>query len=194
MGAAQQRLVDWVFLDRDGTINQKPPDGDYVTGPAQLALLPGAARAIRCLNDAGARVAIITNQRGIALGRMTEADFAKTQARLERELLLVGAHVDAVYYCPHAEGTCACRKPGAGMLLKARRELGDIDFRRAAVIGDSARDIGVGRRVGALTFCITAEKSRASSQAHHVVPSLERAVQYLIPDGPASPAGVAAPR
>jgi D-glycero-D-manno-heptose 1,7-bisphosphate phosphatase len=65
-----------VLLDRDGTVNVKAPEGEYITHPEQLQLLPGAAKAIKTLNDALVTVVIVTNQRGIALGRMTEDDSA----------------------------------------------------------------------------------------------------------------------
>jgi D-glycero-D-manno-heptose 1,7-bisphosphate phosphatase len=126
-----------VFLDRDGTINVKPARGEYVTGPAQIELLEGAAGAIRALNEAGIWVGIVTNQRGIALGRMSSEDLEEVHARLLAELAHAGARVDGVYTCPHEEGTCDCRKPLPGLLLAAQRDVGDIDFAHAAVIGDS---------------------------------------------------------
>ncbi len=70
------------FLDRDGTINRKAPEGDYVKRPDEVSLLPGAAGAVRRLNDAGIAAALVSNQRGIALGRMTERDLEEVQAAL----------------------------------------------------------------------------------------------------------------
>src|SRR3954454_10176331 len=105
-----------VLLDRDGTINVKAAEGEYVTSPEQLVLLDGAAAAIRRLNLARIRVAVITNQRGIALGRMTEADLAAVHRRLVQLLVAEGARVDAIFHCPHEKGTCDCRKPGTAML------------------------------------------------------------------------------
>jgi D-glycero-D-manno-heptose 1,7-bisphosphate phosphatase len=180
-----KRPVDWVFLDRDGTINRKAANGDYVKAPCELSIIPDAAEAIRRLNDAGVWVGIVTNQQGIALGRMTEADFAAVQARLAGELRRVGARIDAVYHCPHLEETCACRKPAPGMLLRARRRNPGLEFEYAAMVGDSAADIAVGRRVGAVTVRI-AERVDASRvmQADHVAPSLERAVDWLLSETP----------
>jgi beta-phosphoglucomutase-like phosphatase (HAD superfamily) len=80
------------------------------------------------------------------------------------------------------------------MLLQARRKVSGIEFERAAVVGDSACDIAAGRRVGALTVWITDEESTGLSDAHHIVPSLERAVQYLLSGGPVGPAGLGAPQ
>jgi D-glycero-D-manno-heptose 1,7-bisphosphate phosphatase len=169
-----------VFVDRDGTINFKASDDDYVKEPGELALIPGAATAVRRLNEAGIWVGVVTNQRGIALGRMSEADFDAVQARLEHDLGLAGAHVDAVYHCPHAGGACDCRKPAPGMLLRARDTVPGMDFEHAALIGDSVSDIAAGRSVGILTVLLAGDDKPADGAgADHVAPSLVRAVDWL---------------
>jgi D-glycero-D-manno-heptose 1,7-bisphosphate phosphatase len=144
--------VTTVFLDRDGTINRKAPEGDYVKSPEELELLPGAAEAIAALGAAGLLLVVITNQRGIALGRMTEEDLERVHARLREELATAGARVDAIYHCPHGEDGCDCRKPRTGMFEDARRDNPRIDFARAVVIGDSWRDVEAGRAIGARTI------------------------------------------
>ena len=134
------------FLDRDGTINEKAPEGDYITTPDRLTLLPGAAHAIRRLNDAGALVIVVTNQRGIALGRMTEADLIDVHAQL-RSLLekQAGARLDAIFHCPHDAGACHCRKPAPGLIYQARAWRPEIDLARSIIIGDSRTDSAAGR-------------------------------------------------
>jgi D-glycero-D-manno-heptose 1,7-bisphosphate phosphatase len=169
----------WIFLDRDGTINVKPRSGEYVTSPAQISLLAGAAEAIRRLNEAGIWVGIFTNQRGVALGQMSMRDLDAVHRRLHAELARRGAHVDAVYACPHAEGTCSCRKPLPGLLLAAQQDVGDIDFSQAAVVGDSASDIQAGRSVGAMTVLLADDQD--GSRADHVAPSLAAAIDWLLP-------------
>jgi D-glycero-D-manno-heptose 1,7-bisphosphate phosphatase len=169
----------WVFLDRDGTINVKPPPGEYVTSPEQLQLLPGAAAAIRGLNDAGIWVGVITNQRGIALGRMSEHDLLAVHDRLREELRRGGAHVDAIYVCPHEAGTCDCRKPLPGLLLQAQRDITGMDFARAVVIGDSDMDVQAGRAVGAATVLLAAEH-RDYGEADRTEPSLAAAAGRLL--------------
>src|SRR2546423_12249950 len=78
--------LEWVFLDRDGTLNASPPRGQYIEHPDELELLPGAAAAVRALNRAGLWTALVTNQRGVALGRMSREDLDAVHARL-RDLL-----------------------------------------------------------------------------------------------------------
>ena len=145
---------DAVFLDRDGTINVKAPPGDYITAPDQLELLPGAAEAIRELNQARIPVIVVTNQRGIALGRMTEADLAAVHARLSELLAERGARIDEILHCPHDEGVCACRKPGTLLLERGQRHLELPSLRRSWMIGDSSRDVHAGLAVGAQTVLL----------------------------------------
>ena len=137
------------FLDRDGTINAKAPEGDYVKRPSELMLLPGAPEAIRRLNDAGVGVIVVTNQRGIALGRMSEADLDEIHAavrdRLDRD---AGGRIDAFFHCPHDLGQCDCRKPELGMFKQARAQFPWIEFERSVLVGDGDGDIEAARRLG----------------------------------------------
>jgi D-glycero-D-manno-heptose 1,7-bisphosphate phosphatase len=143
-----------VLLDRDGTINVKAPEGEYITAAEQLELLPGAAEAIRLLNHAGVPVAVVTNQRGVALGRMADSDLRAVHARLHQLLGNRDAWVDAIFYCPHDKGACACRKPAPLMLRRAGAYLGLTNLRDAVMIGDSLTDVEAGRRAGARTVLL----------------------------------------
>jgi D-glycero-D-manno-heptose 1,7-bisphosphate phosphatase len=129
-----------VFLDRDGTIVEDP---GYLHDPAAVRLLPGAAGAIRRLNEAGWPVVEISNQSGIARGLFTEADYRAVERRLAELLAAQGAHLDAAFFCPHLPeltGPCECRKPGTKLFEDARRELG-LDFRRSWFVGDRPSDV-----------------------------------------------------
>ena len=140
------------FLDRDGTINVKAVDGAYVTDPADLVLLPDAAGAIRALNDRDVLVVVVTNQRGIALGVMTEADLDAVHQRL-RDLLQEesGATIDLIIHCPHDYDQCECRKPLPGMLVEAALRIGELDLGNCVMIGDSHTDVEAGRAFGIAT-------------------------------------------
>ena len=85
----------FVFLDREGVISRKPREGQYVTRSEQLDLLSGAASAIAALNRSRRKVIVVTNQRGIALGLMTETDLAAVHDRLRAELAVSCARLDA---------------------------------------------------------------------------------------------------
>jgi D-glycero-D-manno-heptose 1,7-bisphosphate phosphatase len=134
------------FLDRDGTINVKAPEGEYVTAPEQFAFLPDAERAIRLLAEAGWRVIVVSNQRGIALGRMTAADVEAVNARM--------AHlpIDGIFVCPHDRGECDCRKPGTGLFRQALERFPEIAIDRSVTIGDADSDMEAGRSIGTRTF------------------------------------------
>ena len=134
-----------VFLDRDGTIARDVP---YCSRPEDFELLPGAAEAIRLLNEYGFKVVIVTNQSGIARGYFTERMLARIHDKMQKELAKQGAHVDAIYYCPHhPDDNCDCRKPKPKMVLQAAVDL-DIDLNQSYVIGDSEMDIELARRAG----------------------------------------------
>jgi D-glycero-D-manno-heptose 1,7-bisphosphate phosphatase len=163
------------LLDRDGTLNRKPPDGEYVTAPEQLELLPGAAAAVRALNAARIAVAVVTNQRGIALGRLAPDGLEAVHDRLRERLAEAGAHIDAIYHCPHLAGTCQCRKPGPGMLAAAARDLAARP-EEAVMIGDADSDVEAGRRFGARTVQLTTGPSAATATA----PDLRAAVRALL--------------
>jgi len=145
------------FLDRDGTINRMLED-DYVKTWEELELLPGAAEAIRALNAKGYLVILVTNQRGIGKGVMTEEDLEQIHRRMRHELAAAGAQIDDIFYCPHnIEDECPCRKPKPGLLLEAQAKW-DIDLDRSVLIGDMESDMEVGRAVGCATIKVETNK------------------------------------
>jgi D-glycero-D-manno-heptose 1,7-bisphosphate phosphatase len=172
------RPVDTVFLDRDGTLNVKAPEGSYVRRPEQLTLLPGAAEAVAELNRAGLRTVLVTNQRWLAGPDARFADYTATHARLVQLLAQHGARLDAAYHCPHERGTCRCRKPGPGMLERAAVELG-VDLGRSVIIGDAESDLAAGRAAGVGTVLIGGSAA-PHRNADLVVPDLCRGVQRLL--------------
>lgn len=135
------------FLDRDGTIIR---DASYVRDPADVELLPGAAAAIRRLNDAGVAVIVVTNQSGIARGTLTTADYERVRARLDAMLAAEGARIDATYFCPHLPeitGPCDCRKPALKLYRDAIGAHG-LDPSQSLFAGDRWRDVAPGRSLG----------------------------------------------
>ena len=166
-----------VLLDRDGTLNRKPADGEYVTAARDLELLPGAAVAVRRLNRARISVAVVTNQRGIALNRLKSSDLEHVHAALREQLAAEGAVVDAIYHCPHEVGTCRCRKPDTGLLVQAARDFG-VPLANAAMIGDADSDVEAGRRAGTLTVQLL--DSCRPSRADLVAADLSSAVGLLL--------------
>lgn len=131
----------YIFMDRDGVTNRRPPKAKYVCKATDFVWLEGAKTAIKKLNDAGYFIIIISNQAGIARGILTHDDFKTVQKKMDSDLKKIDAHIDAVYYCPHGwdEG-CECRKPKPGMLYQAQKDF-SINLTECIVIGDDERDI-----------------------------------------------------
>lgn len=167
-----------MLLDRDGTIIV---DKHYLADPRGVELLEHAAEAIRSLRRCGLRVAVVSNQSGLARSYLTRAALKAIHARLIRLLAAAGARVDGIYVCPHGpEDGCDCRKPKAGLLLRAAEAL-QADLQEAFVIGDKASDIAAGRRVGATTILVRtgSGEKQGSTRADYVVADLAEAAEVI---------------
>lgn len=175
-----------IFLDRDGTINREV---NFLRDPGQVRLLPGAADAIRRLNETGFAVVILTNQSGIARGLLDEETLDEIHRVLLTRLARRGAVVDGVYYCPHhpEEGDppyrrrCTCRKPEKGMLHQAVQDLG-IPVEGSYVIGDNERDVALaeGTPLASVLLAPKSRRPRAGTSADHVASTLAAAVDWVL--------------
>lgn len=179
--------VRTVFLDRDGVLNRKAPEGEYVSRWEQCALLPGVPEALRLLREAGLPVYVVTNQRGVALGLYTREDVERLHAEISEELTRAGGRIDGFYYCPHDKSTCECRKPGTGLFEQARAAHREIEWSSSLMIGDSHSDIEAGNRLGMRTIFIDADPihqkpgaATARAEANAVCHSLLEAVQRIV--------------
>jgi len=182
-----------VFVDRDGTLNREVR---YLARLRDLRLLPGAAEGVRRLARAGFAVVIVTNQSGIARGRMTVETVRGLNDELVRRLARRGAAVDGVYLCPHhpTEGRaplrrrCACRKPRPGMVRTAARELA-LDLRRSYCVGDGAVDLGLAAAAGVRGVLVLTGHGRATRRTldprlpvAHVARNFRAAAKWIIDD------------
>jgi D-glycero-D-manno-heptose 1,7-bisphosphate phosphatase len=180
-----------VFLDRDGTMIV---DVGYLEALDRVEFYPWTVDTIRALNRAGLAVVVVTNQSGIARGRFTEAFVEETHRHIQAQLEAGGARVDAYYYCPHHPAgvaeeysrRCDCRKPGRGMIDRAVNDLG-LDVARSFVVGDTWRDVQLGRAIGARallvrTGCGVAEERRPPDgvTADAVVDNLAAAASWIL--------------
>lgn len=155
-----------VFLDRDGVINKKPPQADYVKSWEEFEFLPGVIEAIRILHSKGYKIFIITNQPGIARKKLSKKDLADIHKKMRMELKKYGAKIDKIYYCPHGwdEG-CFCRKPKPGLLLQTGRE-NFIDLTKSIFIGDDSRDMEAGEKAGCKTILASTNNSLYQIASH----------------------------
>lgn len=151
-----------VFLDRDGTINKYV---GFLTDIDDFELLPGAAEAIRTINESGYLVIVITNQPVIARGEVSFEQLQEIHNKMETLLGQEGAYLDGIYFCPHHpdkgfEGEvpelkidCECRKPKPGLLYKAAVDF-NIDLEQSWMVGDGKNDILAGKNAGCQTALI----------------------------------------
>jgi D-glycero-D-manno-heptose 1,7-bisphosphate phosphatase len=177
-----------VFLDRDGVINDQTA---FVNKPDDFRLLSGAAEAIRRLNEARIPVVVVTNQGGIAFGYLTEEDLVTIHERMAELLATEGAHVDAVHYSPFfPNGTVpryskesSDRKPGIGMLERARDELG-IDLAKSYLVGDATTDILAGLHAGCTTILVETGQAgtdgKETAEPDYTVQDLSEAVELIL--------------
>lgn len=143
-----------VFFDRDGIVNERRPD-DYVTSWREFVFLPDVFSALPRAHTLGFLAIVITNQRGVSLGRMTMDDVDLIHDRMQFELQTrCGDSFDDIVVCPHGndEG-CDCRKPNPGMLVQSA-EKWDVDCSRSWMIGDSETDVIAGARAGCRTILV----------------------------------------
>ena len=146
-----------VFLDRDGTLNVKPPPHHYVTAVEEFLWLPGAIDGLVLLAQFGFVLTVVSNQRGVARGLVDLEVLSDIERLIQHDLATRGCGIEAFRYCPHETlEACDCRKPKPGMLIDLAREL-DLDLRRSWMIGDAASDIQAGRAAG----CHTAQISES---------------------------------
>ena len=173
-----------VFLDRDGTILVDP---GYLHEPGRARLFPGAAPAIRRLNDAGFLVVTVSNQSGIGRGLFDEAAYDAVQRRLAELLAPEGAHLDASYFCPHypaVTGPCECRKPGLKLFRQAQAALG-IDLARSCFVGDRLSDVEPARALGGRGLLVATgrgaeHRAQACALGVPVVADLAAAVEQIV--------------
>lgn len=141
-----------VFLDRDGTINEEV---GYLDSLEKLHIFPQAYEAVRLIHRNGMKAVVITNQSGVARGYFDEDFVGTVHARMQEMFRGTNACIDRFYYCPHhpTEGkgvyrvSCPCRKPEAGLLIRAAEEM-DIDIDSSYMVGDMLKDIEAAGRVG----------------------------------------------
>ncbi len=166
-----------VILDRDGTLVL---DRHYLSDPAGLEFLPGAAEGLRSMYASGYRLVVITNQSGIGRGLFSFQAMQQMNARLMQMVDEVGARLERIYVCPHRpEDHCDCRKPKPKLLLDAAAELGFAP-ERSVVIGDKQSDVEFGAAVGAMTMLVSEDGvASGAAQANAVVRNLSEAAMAL---------------
>ncbi len=179
-----------VFLDRDGVINVEK---SFIHTPEDMELYPFTPAAIRKINASEYKAIVVTNQSVIARNLCSIEELDVVHKKMETDLGLQGAKIDALYYCPHHPDKgfpeerpeykidCTCRKPKPGMLLKAADDY-NIELTRSFIIGDSHRDILAGKNAGCVTVGVMTGYGlkKTPLKPDYFFPNLEEAVNYII--------------
>lgn len=162
-----------LFLDRDGVLNHQK-EGSYIFTWDEFIFYEGVLRALKSFAAQFRYIFLVTNQRGIGKGLMTEKDLQQIHRNMQKSIELAGGRIDGIYYCAELDGPC--RKPAPGMALQAQKDFPGIDFNRSVMVGNSMSDMEFGRNIGATTIFVTTTNpaiNRADSRIDAVYKSLE---------------------
>jgi len=156
--------MDLIILDRDGVINYDSEQ--FIKKPEEWKPIPGSLEAIARLNQAGYRVVVATNQSGIGRGLFDMTMLNAIHDKMHKACALVGAHIDAVFFCPHAsESNCRCRKPSSGMLEEIATRYNLSNLNDVPVVGDSLRDLQPAAALGGQPYLVLTGKGMKTREA-----------------------------
>lgn len=139
-----------LFIDRDGVINDEKL-GEYVLHWDEFVFSPGVLQSLKKLSDVFGHRFLVTNQRGVGKGLMSQADLDTIHYEMQREISVVGGHLDKIYYCTDVEAGSFYRKPNPGMALQAKKDFPEIDFKKSIMVGNKPSDMRFGRAAGMFT-------------------------------------------
>ena len=142
---------DTLFLDRDGVINRHRP-GDYVRSWEEFEFLPNILTTLAEWSKSFRYIIIVTNQRGVGRGLMSEENLLDIHQRMICEIKKHNGRIDKIYYCTDLNDASPNRKPNIGMALQAKKDFPNIDFSKSIMVGDSNSDMEFGRRAGMFVY------------------------------------------
>jgi histidinol-phosphate phosphatase family protein len=144
-------MASALFLDRDGVINEEK-DGSYIFHKDEFVFYEGALDALARLTRMFDHVFIVTNQRGVGRGYMTEKALLEIHDHLTEEVVQAGGKIDRIYFAPSVDSNHSHRKPNTGMALDAQRDFPVIDFEQSIMVGNNLSDMQFGRSMGMKTI------------------------------------------
>jgi histidinol-phosphate phosphatase family protein len=150
-----------LFLDRDGVINEEK-DGSYIFHKNEFVFYPGAVDALVNLSRKFDYVFIVTNQRGVGRGYMTEAALLEIHDHLTEQVVAAGGHITRIYFAPSIDSDHSHRKPNTGMALDAQKDFPDIEFGKSVMVGNNLSDMQFGKSMGMKTVFLYTTQSEIS--------------------------------
>lgn len=146
-----------LFLDRDGVINHETV-GFYITRWDDFIFYDGVLEAIKIFSEKFARVIVITNQRGVSKGLMTDDDLNNIHTKMTKAIRSNGGNLHKIYYCTDMDNESPNRKPNPGMAFMAKNDFPEIYFNRTLMIGNTMGDMKFGKNIGAQTIFIPSNR------------------------------------
>jgi len=171
-----------LLLDRDGVINHQKEDS-YILHPSEFVFLPDVLSSLAQLAELFSLITLITNQRGVGKGLMTEANLHEIHGFMLEKTRAAGGRIDGIYYCTDVHMDSPCRKPNIGMAEQVKRDFPNCDFAQSIMIGNSMSDMQFGRNIGAYTIFITSTHplvNKEDSTIDAVFDSLASATKALL--------------
>ena len=142
-----------LFLDRDGVINYEKKD-DYIRNPEEFRFYEGVTTALKTLSDLFGTIVMVTNQRGIGRGLMTEQDLSEIHSKMLSAVIEADGRIDKIYYCTAVDSAAYERKPNPGMAHRAKQDFEHIDFSKSIMVGNKLSDMQFGRNAGMYTVYV----------------------------------------
>jgi D-glycero-alpha-D-manno-heptose 1-phosphate guanylyltransferase len=139
---------EWtLFLDRDGVINYEKKD-DYIRNWQEFKFYEGAKDALKIFAKKFGTIIVVSNQRGIGKGLMTEEDLFGIHQNMQDEIEAAGGRIDGIYYCTAVDSKAIYRKPNPGMAFSAKKDFPEIDLARSIIAGNKPSDMLFGKYAG----------------------------------------------
>ena len=142
-----------IFIDRDGVINHEKKE-EYILNWREFKFYDGVREAFQQISQKFGKIIIVSNQRGVGKGLMTETELTSIHKHMEKQITNAGGRIDGIYYCTSTEDDHPNRKPNPGMALAAKTDFPGIDFARSLVVGNKPSDMLFGRNAGMHTVFI----------------------------------------
>jgi D-glycero-D-manno-heptose 1,7-bisphosphate phosphatase len=189
--AKREHSLKYIFIDRDGVINEDR--ADYVKAWNEFQFIPGSLNALRRLTDSGYRIIVITNQSVINRNMVSPKDLEEIHNNMAKAIADHGGRVESIFFCPHTpDDGCDCRKPAPGLLRQAQAKY-HMDLAHTCMIGDSFKDILCARKAGCgKAILVRTGYGKETEQQclqkglspDHIADDLNKAVEWLLDESP----------
>ncbi|MBS4044449.1 MAG: HAD-IIIA family hydrolase [Chitinophagaceae bacterium] len=142
-----------LFLDRDGVLN-KEKNNDYIYNWNEFVFYNGVIEAMQIFNTLFHKIVIVTNQRGVGKGWMTQENLDDIHFNLKKEVELNEGRIDAIFSCTDMNNDSINRKPNPGMAFQAQASFPTIDFSKSIMVGNKLSDMKFGKNAGMTTIFV----------------------------------------